>query len=104
MRVCWVAMAVGVASVLLLACVVPAQGAEASPVDEAREILAATGVKGGLVVHLGCGTGELTAALRASESYLVHWLDADPARTAEARAFIRSRGLYGPVGKKSRWM
>lgn len=31
----------------------------------AREILRATGVQGGLVVHLGCGAGSLTAALRA---------------------------------------
>ena len=29
---------------------------------EAKEILAATGVKGGLVVHIGCGNGQLTAA------------------------------------------
>ena len=32
---------------------------------EARQILDAAGVKGGLVVHLGCGDGALTAALRA---------------------------------------
>jgi hypothetical protein len=27
----------------------------------------ATGVQGGLVVHLGCGDGQLTAALRAAD-------------------------------------
>ncbi|MEA3225187.1 MAG: hypothetical protein U9Q07_04490 [Planctomycetota bacterium] len=32
---------------------------------QAGRILAETGVKGGLVVHLGCGDGKLTAALRA---------------------------------------
>ena len=42
---------------------------------QARQILAATGVRGGLVVHVGCGDGTLTAALRASDSYLVHGLD-----------------------------
>jgi len=43
----------------------------------ARKILSETGVKGGLVVHLGCGDGKLTAALRANDSYLVQGLDAD---------------------------
>ena len=33
--------------------------------DAARQILQATGVRGGLIVHLGCGDGKLTAALRA---------------------------------------
>ena len=70
------------------------QGAEA---DLARQILDATGVKGGLVVHLGCGDGKLTAALRAGESYLVHGLDADPANVQKARAHVQARGLYGPV-------
>ena len=41
--------------------------------------------------------GDLTAALRASDSYIVQGLDADPAVVEKARAFIRSAGLYGPV-------
>src|SRR5512137_2632504 len=63
----------------------------------AQQVLDATGVRGGLIVHLGCGDGRLTAALRASESYLVHGLDADPRHVAAARARIQSLGLYGPV-------
>ena len=63
----------------------------------ARRILAATGVKGGLIVHLGCGDGKLTAALRASEGYQVHGLDADAANVGKARANIQSAGLYGTV-------
>lgn len=43
--------------------------------DLARDILDATGVKGGLIVHLGCGDGKLTAALRVNDRYLVHGLD-----------------------------
>ena len=31
----------------------------------ARKILEAAGVQGGLIVHVGCGDGKLTAALRA---------------------------------------
>ena len=52
---------------------------------QAQQILAATGVQGGLVVHLGCGDGRLTAALHANDSYLVHGLDADPANVDQAR-------------------
>lgn len=65
--------------------------------DVARQILAPSGVKGGLVVHLGCGDGRLTAALRANDSYLVHGLDADAANVEKARQYIHARGLYGPV-------
>jgi len=63
----------------------------------ARKILEATGVKGGLVVHLGCGEGKLTAALRASGSYLVHGVDTDAEKVQQARRFLRSLGLYGDV-------
>ncbi|MBM4047321.1 MAG: methyltransferase domain-containing protein, partial [Planctomycetes bacterium] len=63
----------------------------------ARQILDAAGVKGGLIVHLGCGDGKLTAALRASDSFLVHGLDPDAKNVETARAHIRSLGLYGKV-------
>ncbi len=63
----------------------------------AKEILEATGVQGGLIVHLGCGDGNLTAALRASDSYLVHGLDTDAESVANARRHIRSLGVYGEV-------
>jgi len=65
--------------------------------DQAADILSATGVAGGLVVHVGCGDGKLTAALRAGESYLVHGLDADAANVAAAREHIRKAGVYGKV-------
>ena len=65
--------------------------------DFARTILKAAGVKGGLVVHLGCGDGKLTAALYAGDSYLVHGLNTDIEQAAEARENIRSLGLYGKV-------
>jgi len=68
-----------------------------SPAVQASEILKATSVTGGLVVHLGCGDGRLTAALRASDAYLVHGLDANAANVERARAHVRSLGLYGKV-------
>ncbi len=67
--------------------------AEAAP--DAAKILRESGVKGGLVVHLGCGDGRLTAALYAGEGYLVHGLDTDAEQVAAAREHIRSLGRYG---------
>ena len=43
----------------------------------AKDILDAASIKGGLIVHVGCGDGKLTAALRANDSYIVRGLDAD---------------------------
>ena len=65
--------------------------------DEARAILRSTGVKGGLVVHVGCGDGKLTAALHASDSYLVHGLDAGANNVRQARDSITRQGVYGQV-------
>ncbi len=73
----------------------------AGPGDQARRLLELSGVKGGLVVHVGCGDGRLTAALRASPAFLVHGLDRDPANVRKARAHIRSLGLYGPVSAEA---
>jgi len=63
----------------------------------ADAIYEATGVQGGLVVHLGCGDGRLTAALRANDRYLVHGLDSDAACVAKTRELLHAKGLYGPV-------
>lgn len=68
-----------------------------SPAERARDILKETGVAGGLVVHLGCGDGKLTAALHANDAYLVHGLDADPTNVRAARQHIRNQGAYGFV-------
>jgi len=65
--------------------------------ESAQEMLKASGVKGGLIVHIGCGDGKLTAGFGASDKYLVHGLDADAENIRQARGHIRSRGLYGAV-------
>lgn len=69
---------------------------------QARKILDATGVQGGLVVHLGCGDGRLTAALAASDAYVVHGLDTEETNVKQAREHIRSLGLYGHVSVELR--
>ncbi|KPK48168.1 MAG: hypothetical protein AMK72_07390, partial [Planctomycetes bacterium SM23_25] len=61
----------------------------------ARQILTATGVKGGLIVHVACGDGRLTAALRASDRFVVHGLDTDAANVEKARTHLQSLGLHG---------
>jgi outer membrane protein assembly factor BamB len=73
----------------------------ADPAQDARELLAASGIKGGLIVHVGCGDGKLTAALRANDSFIVHGLDTDAKNVDAARRHIHSLGLYGSVSVAS---
>jgi outer membrane protein assembly factor BamB len=65
--------------------------------DEAAEILRASGVAGGFVVHLGNNQGELTAALQASPSYQVQGLVRKPDNLAAIRSAVQSTGNYGDV-------
>jgi len=65
--------------------------------DSAEAIRTATGVRNGLIVHLGSGDGKLTAALGAAEGTLVHALDADSRNVAAAREHVKSKGIYGKV-------
>ena len=89
----------GILPVLLA--IVSVEVLEAADADphrtSAQQILAATGVRGGLIVHIGCGDGKLAAALRASDGYLVHALDTDAKQVETARRYLRSLGLYGKV-------
>ncbi len=71
--------------------------ADAPEAAMAREILDAAGVSGGLVVHVGCGDGKLTAALATNDRYVVHGLDREAADVEKAREHIRTLGLYGKV-------
>jgi ubiquinone/menaquinone biosynthesis C-methylase UbiE len=77
---------------LLLCC-----STSASPADEAQSILDSTGTKGGFIVHLGCGDGSLTAALRKSDAFIVHGLSHDESAIRTARDRLLADGAYGPV-------
>jgi outer membrane protein assembly factor BamB len=70
--------------------------------QQAQGILQLGGVKGGLVVHIGVGNGELTAALGQEARYVVQGLETDTSRIQEARETIRSAGRYGRVSIR-RW-
>ncbi len=74
-----------------------APSAQADAKKEATEILQATGVTGGFIVHLGVGNGELTAALKQSDGIQVQGLDRDAAVVLAARDKIKSLGGYGEV-------
>jgi len=71
--------------------------AAAAEAIDVSGILKATGVQGGLVVHLGCGDGKTTALLLNGEGFLVQGLDVGGENVAAARGHIRSLGQYGRI-------
>lgn len=82
---------------LVLLLVITLAPAAQSQQQTAGQILNETGVKGGLIVHIGCGDGTLTGELRANDSYIVHGLDRNARNVQKAREHIRSLGLYGKI-------
>ena len=94
----WISTTVILVSVLVVG--IPVAGAEqlsSREREQARQILDASDLHGGLIVHIGCGDGKLTAALCANDSYLVHGLDTDAKNVEKARKNIQSLKLYGKV-------
>ena len=84
-------------AVLLMGiCAVTVVGA-GGPSATVRGVLEASGVSGGLVVHLGCGEGKATAALRTGDAFLVQGLDTDADAIAAARVRFRSQDVSGVV-------
>src|SRR4030042_3219354 len=81
----------------LLAFISVSSPAQAKTPTDAKQILDATGIKGGLVVNISCGDGDLTAALRSNDSYLVNGLDKNVKNIEPARRHIKSLGIYGKV-------
>ncbi len=68
-----------------------------SSADQTAEgIVRASGVKGGVVVHIGDDT-ELTAALRLNDQFIVQGLRVNAEDVKKARKRISSSGDYGPV-------
>ena len=55
------------------------------------------GIHGGLVIHLGCGNGQITAALGSGNRLLIQGFDTDPKSIAAARSRISSLGHYGRI-------
>ena len=70
--------------------------------QEASHILQSAGIKGGLIVHVGCADGRLTAALGQRDCYTVQGLERDAGKLQQARQHILSLGQYGRVSV-SQW-
>ncbi|MCH5375749.1 MAG: PQQ-binding-like beta-propeller repeat protein, partial [Planctomycetes bacterium] len=85
------------ASVVQAVCLVVAVWASPCVGQPAISIPQSCGIQGGLIVHVGCGDGRLTATLHAGDRYLVQGLDTDTAQIETARAYIKSQELYGKV-------
>ncbi len=65
--------------------------------NQLQSILEETTIKGGLIVHIGCGSGDLTVALRQGNGCLVQGLDTEEDNVIKIRQYIRSHDLYGTV-------
>lgn len=87
----------GIVSVLGMLLAAPVPVALAGPADEAQQIASLADFHGGLIVHVGCGDGKLTAALRLADNCVVQGLESDAKRVETARAAARETGQYGPV-------
>ena len=86
-----------ISSVIVAVCLAAFSQSVQGAWQDGREVLDHSGISGGLIVHVGCGDGELTAELGEGEGFLVHGLDRDPEDVARARELIDSKGLYGRV-------
>lgn len=64
---------------------------------DATSILKESGFSGGFIVHLNCGDGKLTAALKQNDAIQIHGLDRDAANVQAARQTIQQAGVYGDV-------
>lgn len=69
----------------------PASAAE----DGFPEVVGKSGIKGGVIVHLGCGDGSGLAALPDSSTLVVEGLDTDRAKVSTGRAKLLDAGRYG---------
>ncbi|MEJ2245892.1 MAG: class I SAM-dependent methyltransferase, partial [Acidobacteriota bacterium] len=81
----------------VIACSTKGIPASGSPESQAAAIIDGAGLKGGLIVHLNCGEGTLTEALRLNDSYQVQGLDSQRDNVQKAREYIMSKDYYGPV-------
>lgn len=65
--------------------------------DSADAILKASGINGGLILHIGCDDTSFAAAFRKDERFVVQCLTTSQDAAEQAREALLSQGLYGPV-------
>jgi outer membrane protein assembly factor BamB/ubiquinone/menaquinone biosynthesis C-methylase UbiE len=61
----------------------------------ATKIMEASGRHGGVIVHIGCGDGKLTTALKLDDRFVVQGLDRDAKHIEAARKLLHEQGIYG---------
>ena len=66
----------------------------------AEDLISQSGVKGGIVVHVGCGDASVTRKLRVNDSYQVHGLTKEAAKLPELRDSLYKDGVSGVVAAK----
>ena len=84
-------------SLLVMVGMGSAVSADAEVEARADKIVRSSGVTAGLVVHLNCTDGKLTAALASRGRFVVHGLAATRESAEKAREYIASQGLHGRV-------
>ena len=92
-----VVLGIGLAVACLTVSAISHAGQGTSPAATVQSGLDDAGIAGGVVVHVGCGNGELTAALHFNDHFVVQGLDSDPQLVQAARQNVEAAGLYGPV-------
>ena len=65
--------------------------------ENGADLIKASGVKGGFIVHLGCGAGDLTMQLAVGKQYLVHGLDTNSETVQQARLNLAQVEKFGTV-------
>ena len=80
---------------LVFCCASPAAAGQPDAAALAEDILAAAGTDKGFCVDLGCGSGELAAAILRRSKFFVHALETDDGRVEAARRRLEASGLYG---------
>lgn len=64
---------------------------------DSLELLKKSGVKGGVVVCVGCDDPAELAQLKSGSAFAVQGIDNDPVRVRKCREYLLSKGLNGPV-------
>ena len=85
---------------LLLVCLVVVtvlMATQLAGAQSPKEIVKAADLRGGLVVHVGCGDGKVTASLSPNENVVVQGLDRSDVNIKSARQHLHSKDLYGRV-------
>jgi outer membrane protein assembly factor BamB len=73
---------------------------KAVPREQVNSFLEESNIKGGFVVHAGCGDGALTAALGNNKQYVIQGLEKDEKQIEKARHTVLATGNYGRVSVK----